>query len=264
MPRFLPPTYRIHSLSMCRGVWRDRHCHPINGALQWQPCPRRLRFVDLDFECSTVCPILPGLMGIWQKRLGSWARWWNIEIKVNPTTVYEDMCHPVQWQPSHPLSVLLRAPPPLIYLCLRLHRLRRLRHQCIVKSSAQSAFSSPSMRARERLWGLPYIMSAKFSDLCTPSPLVTYIIHATLILSLLFWGPPPPPTVDVIYGSPLSILPYACHRSLPSHPSSSSHYSLLVIPQCCLSLFHSLMGLPGGRTECHTGKEITGQMGCTG
>ena len=46
---------------------------------------------DLDFECSTVCPILPGLKGIWQKRLGSWARWWNTEIKVNPTQVYEHM-----------------------------------------------------------------------------------------------------------------------------------------------------------------------------
>ena len=50
-----------------------------------------------------------------------------------------------------PLSVLLRAPPPLslalIYLCLRrlrrCRRRRRLCHQCIVKRSAQSAFSSP-------------------------------------------------------------------------------------------------------------------------
>ena len=29
-----------------------------------------LGWLDLDFECSTVCPILPGLMGIWQKGLG--------------------------------------------------------------------------------------------------------------------------------------------------------------------------------------------------
>ena len=34
-----------------------------------------LEWVDLDFECSTVCPILPGLMVIWQKGLGSRARW---------------------------------------------------------------------------------------------------------------------------------------------------------------------------------------------
>ena len=48
---------------------------------------------DLDFECSTVCPILPGLKGIWQKRLGSWARRWNTQIKVNLTQV--QMGHPV-------------------------------------------------------------------------------------------------------------------------------------------------------------------------
>ena len=29
-----------------------------------------LGWVDLNFDCSTVCPILPGLVGIWQKRLG--------------------------------------------------------------------------------------------------------------------------------------------------------------------------------------------------
>ena len=51
--------------------------------------------VEMDFECSTVCPILPGLMGIWQKGLGSYAIWWNTEIKVSPTQVYEQMGHPV-------------------------------------------------------------------------------------------------------------------------------------------------------------------------
>ena len=45
----------------------------------------------MNFECSTVCPTLLGLMGIWQNRLGSMARWWNAEIKVNPTQVYETM-----------------------------------------------------------------------------------------------------------------------------------------------------------------------------
>ena len=29
-------------------------------------------WVDLNFKCSTVCPILSGLMGIWQKWLGRW------------------------------------------------------------------------------------------------------------------------------------------------------------------------------------------------
>ena len=45
------------------------------------------------------CPTLLGLMGIWQKRLGSWARWWNTEIKVNPTQVSAHLGHPVDsWQ----------------------------------------------------------------------------------------------------------------------------------------------------------------------
>ena len=28
-----------------------------------------LGLVDCDFECSPVCPVLLGLIGIWQKRL---------------------------------------------------------------------------------------------------------------------------------------------------------------------------------------------------
>ena len=51
--------------------------------------------VNLNFECSTVCPILPGLMGIWQKRLGRWARLWNTQIKVNQTQVHKHVNHPV-------------------------------------------------------------------------------------------------------------------------------------------------------------------------
>ena len=34
-----------------------------------------LGWVDFDFDSSTVCPILPGLVGIWQKLLSSWERW---------------------------------------------------------------------------------------------------------------------------------------------------------------------------------------------
>ena len=30
--------------------------------------------VDLDFECSTFCQILPGLMGIKEQGLGKWAK----------------------------------------------------------------------------------------------------------------------------------------------------------------------------------------------
>ena len=44
--------------------------------------------VNLNFECSTVCPILPGLMVIWQKCQFCLERWWNIKIKINPTQVH--------------------------------------------------------------------------------------------------------------------------------------------------------------------------------
>ena len=43
-----------------------------------------LGWVDLDFDCSTVCPILLGLVWIWQKRLSTWARWWNIPNQSQP------------------------------------------------------------------------------------------------------------------------------------------------------------------------------------
>ena len=52
--------------------------------------------VDLDVGCSTVCPILSGLMRSWQKQLGSQATWWNIKIQVNTTQVSEPMKHPVR------------------------------------------------------------------------------------------------------------------------------------------------------------------------
>ena len=55
-------------------------------------CVPGLDWVDMNFECSTVGLInLPGLMGIWQK----WLRWWDIQIKVNPTQVHNQMGHPV-------------------------------------------------------------------------------------------------------------------------------------------------------------------------
>ena len=59
------------------------HDFVIDIIVQGVPSELRLGFVDLDFKCSTVCPTLLGLMGICHKRLGSWARWWNTEIKVN-------------------------------------------------------------------------------------------------------------------------------------------------------------------------------------
>ena len=50
--------------------------------------------------------------------------------------------------------------------------------------------------------GFPYMTFAQFWDLLTPSPLVTYRNQLTLFLSSAFWGPPPPPSADIIYGSP--------------------------------------------------------------
>ena len=67
----------------------------VASRTQGVPSARGLGWVDLNFECFTSWPILPGLMGIWQKRLGSRARWWNTQIKVNPTQVHEQMGHPV-------------------------------------------------------------------------------------------------------------------------------------------------------------------------
>ena len=52
-------------------------------------------------------------------------------------------------------------------------------------------------------WGLPYMTSAKFWDLLTPSPHpVTYRNQ------LLFGDPLPPPSADVIYGSSPTLRPF--------------------------------------------------------
>ena len=71
------------------------HSRGPSTVLQGVPSELRLGFVDLDFECSTVCPTLLWLMGIWQKRLGRLARWWNTDIKVSPTQVSAHLGHPV-------------------------------------------------------------------------------------------------------------------------------------------------------------------------
>ena len=46
---------------------------------------RGLGLVDLDFGHFTTCPVVLGQMGFWLNRLGSWATWWNIYVKVNTT-----------------------------------------------------------------------------------------------------------------------------------------------------------------------------------
>ena len=57
--------------------------------------------------------------------------------------------------------------------------------------------------------GLPYMTSARFSDILTPSPLVTVTNQLVLFLSSAFWGPPPPSTADVIYGRPPTLMDWA-------------------------------------------------------
>ena len=47
--------------------------------------------------------------------------------------------------------------------------------------------------------------SAKFSVFLTPSPLVTVTNQLILFRLSAFWEPPPPPTSDVMYGSPLMV-----------------------------------------------------------
>ena len=41
--------------------------------------------------------IMIGLTGIWQKGLSSWARRWDIQVKINPTELHDqmDQDHPV-------------------------------------------------------------------------------------------------------------------------------------------------------------------------
>ena len=86
------------------GEENNGNARPINmyceGLLQGVPTARGLGWVDLNLERSTVCPILPGLMGMAEAADGygrsGWARWWNTHIKVNPTQVYmyKQMGHP--------------------------------------------------------------------------------------------------------------------------------------------------------------------------
>ena len=67
----------------------------VKWQIQGVPSARGPGLLYSDFECSTVCPILFGLMGIWQKRLGSSAWWWNTKIN-QPNPGHELMGHPVE------------------------------------------------------------------------------------------------------------------------------------------------------------------------
>ena len=83
---------------LVQAVWpylypRTFQAGPTVPKVQGVPCARRLGCVDFDFECSTACPTLLGLLGIWQKWLGKMVEHRN---NVNPTQVYEHMGRPVR------------------------------------------------------------------------------------------------------------------------------------------------------------------------
>ena len=73
----------------------DPHHRLILMLLQGVPSGQRLGLVDFEFDCSTVSPTLPRLVGIWQKWLGKWEEWRNTQIKINQTQVYDQIGHPV-------------------------------------------------------------------------------------------------------------------------------------------------------------------------
>ena len=71
--RVTQPCLRIQSLDFIH----------VSRILQCVPSARRLGFFDLDFECSTVCLALLGLMEIWQKQLGKMVKHRN-QSQPNP------------------------------------------------------------------------------------------------------------------------------------------------------------------------------------
>ena len=84
---------RLRSRRAATGFMLDKVSSKIN--MQGVPSALGLGWVDLYSWWSIVCPNLHGQMGILQDQPGSWARWWNIQIKVNPTQVHDHQPHPV-------------------------------------------------------------------------------------------------------------------------------------------------------------------------
>ena len=80
--------------------------YQVNHTLMVQGIPsgHRMGLVDLHFKCSTASLTQQGLVGIWQKWLGTWVRWWHSQIKVNPTQDYDQMEHTVSLSTSTHLS----------------------------------------------------------------------------------------------------------------------------------------------------------------
>ena len=74
------------------GTGLDRQVLPARGPVYW--------WTGWFLRTFPIPAILLGQMGIWQKWLGSWARWWNTQIIVNPTQVHE------QIQTGHPVVLI--------------------------------------------------------------------------------------------------------------------------------------------------------------
>ena len=70
---------RAGTVARSRNLGQALFGSPVQG----DSSARRPVWVDLDMSC----PGLLGMMGIWQKRLCSWARWGNTKIKVNPKII---------------------------------------------------------------------------------------------------------------------------------------------------------------------------------
>ena len=73
----------------------DTECKIGHSFLVHVPAGRGPRKVDSEFGCSTLCLILPGLMGILLQKLGNWAGHWNPQIPILPNPgaqPYETPC----------------------------------------------------------------------------------------------------------------------------------------------------------------------------
>ena len=99
--------------------------------------------------------------------------------------------------------------------------------------------------------------SAKVSYIFDPLPPVTVTNQLILFLSSAFWGPPPPSTADVIYGSPLTDLPCLLARSEIQSPIPVPKFPLRLDPLSFIAPFCPTLGLwpdmPSGAIYCTLG-----------
>ena len=103
-----------------------------------------LSWVDLYSVFLCLPGRADGKLRIWQKRLGSWARWWKTRIKVNPSQVCEQMGHPVN---CHLPSACQTRPAPMDPLLAD--------HPAGLISSDRPVASRPEGAAAAAAWGWP-------------------------------------------------------------------------------------------------------------